>query len=388
MKPKVTLLIDSLGSGGAQQQLALVAGQLVQRGMEVQVVWYAPGQAFVALPAGVVACQMQRRHSRNPAWLLDLRRVLADSDVVHAWMESPSAYAALALAGLPNAPALVTAIRCSLPTLLARKPLAAMQLAAAWASDAVVSNSADVLPWLRRRGVAADRLYHTPNSLAPKWQHLQASTPAEQAQALTQVGCDPAQPPILLVGRFDRWKNQDGLVRALAIVQRRGQVAVPPVLLLGAPEDPTRVAQVRLLASQHGLSLVIGQPVPNVSVYMQATRLLVLCSHADGSPNVVLEGLAAGANVVATAVGEVPNLIRTGQTGLTCRPNSDLDLADVLETALLLPESDWESMRLAGQQDVRLRFAADRQMTDLVAIYQQAIRRAGRQLPGDWPKET
>jgi hypothetical protein len=45
-------------------------------------------------------------------------------------------------------------------------------------------------------------------------------------------------------------------------------------------------------------------------------------------------------------------------------------------------------MRLAGQQDVRLRFAADRQMTDLVAIYQQAIRRAGRQLPGDWPKET
>jgi glycosyltransferase involved in cell wall biosynthesis len=382
MKPKVTLLIDSLGSGGAQQQLALVAGQLVQRGVVVQVVWYTQGKAFVALPDGVVARQMQRHHPRNPAWLLALRRELADSDLVHAWMESPSAYAAVALAGLRKRPALVSGIRCSLPTLLARKPFAAMQLAAAWASDAVVSNSADVLPWLRSRGVAADRLYHTPNSLAPKWQHLQASTPAEQALVLTQVGCDPAQPPILLVGRFDRWKNQDGLVRALAIVQRRGQVAVPPVLLLGALEDPARVAHVRLLASQHGLSLVIGQPVPNVSVYMQAARLLVLCSHAEGSPNVVLEGLAAGANVVATAVGEVPNLIRAGQTGLTCQPNSDDALADMLEKALLLSQSDWDAMRLAGQQDVRVRFAADRQMADLLAIYQTAVGRAGRQWPG------
>jgi glycosyltransferase involved in cell wall biosynthesis len=92
----------------------------------------------------------------------------------------------------------------------------------------------------------------------------------------------------------------------------------------------------------------------------------------------VLEGLAAGANVVATAVGEVPNLIRSGQTGLTCQPNSDDALADMLEKALLLPQSQWDAMRLAGQQDVRVRFAAERQMADLLAIYQQAAERAGR----------
>ncbi|MCW5808171.1 MAG: glycosyltransferase, partial [Deltaproteobacteria bacterium] len=57
------------------------------------------------------------------------------------------------------------------------------------------------------------------------------------------------------------------------------------------------------------------QPLAKVPAWMAACDALVLPSHAEGTPNVVLEALACGRRVVATSVGGIPDLITNPQLG-------------------------------------------------------------------------
>ena len=50
--------------------------------------------------------------------------------------------------------------------------------------------------------------------------------------------------------------------------------------------------------------------------YSLATLLARAVSHTEGSPNVVLEAMAAGLPIAATAVGGVPEILEDGVTGL------------------------------------------------------------------------
>ena len=71
--------------------------------------------------------------------------------------------------------------------------------------------------------------------------------------------------------------------------------------------------------------LVGPQPLATIPTWMAAADLLVLPSHAEGTPNVVLEALACGRRVVATAVGGVPDLITERRRSATLVPPRDPD---------------------------------------------------------------
>ena len=60
--------------------------------------------------------------------------------------------------------------------------------------------------------------------------------------------------------------------------------------------------------------------------------MLVLPSHSEGRPNVVLEAQACGLPVVATCVGGTPELIRDGETGLLVEPGAVIQLREALQT--------------------------------------------------------
>ncbi len=68
---KLTCLIDSLGSGGAQRQMAMLAVCLKERGLDVSILTYHPADFFLPLirEAGIA---YQCVHSNSP-----LQRVLS-----------------------------------------------------------------------------------------------------------------------------------------------------------------------------------------------------------------------------------------------------------------------------------------------------------------------
>jgi glycosyltransferase involved in cell wall biosynthesis len=83
--------------------------------------------------------------------------------------------------------------------------------------------------------------------------------------------------------------------------------------------------------------LIPRQPLERVPLYMAAADILVLPSHSEGTPNVVLEALASGRRVVATAVGGVPDLLTSPTLGTLVPPGDPDALADALMIALRQP---------------------------------------------------
>ncbi len=77
-----------------------------------------------------------------------------------------------------------------------------------------------------------------------------------------------------------------------------------------------------------------AQDLAGVARYLAAADVLALPSWAEGTPNVVLEALAAGRPVVASRVGGIPDVLLEGVTGTLVTPRDAADLARGLREAL------------------------------------------------------
>ena len=65
----------------------------------------------------------------------------------------------------------------------------------------------------------------------------------------------------------------------------------------------------------------------DVERYLRAADLLVLPSHREGLPNVVLEAMASGLPCVAADVSGTRDLVQHGRTGYTYSPDDPQALA-------------------------------------------------------------
>jgi glycosyltransferase involved in cell wall biosynthesis len=91
----------------------------------------------------------------------------------------------------------------------------------------------------------------------------------------------------------------------------------------------------------------------------------------DGIPNVLVEAMAAGTPVVATAVSGIPELVTDGVNGLLIDPEEPEQLADAL---VRLHEDSELAQRLRGaaRRTVDERFDGDRLARELAALFEEA----------------
>ena len=112
----------------------------------------------------------------------------------------------------------------------------------------------------------------------------------------------------------------------------------PDVVFRVAGEGEERGA-LEHAAVQRGLGqrFVLEGRVKDVAGFLAGLDVAVLCSRAEGMPNAVLEYMAAGRPVVATAVGAVPELIEDGTHGLLVPPGDPAALARAIARVLADP---------------------------------------------------
>lgn len=74
--------------------------------------------------------------------------------------------------------------------------------------------------------------------------------------------------------------------------------------------------------------------------YLSQLKLLVLPSYTEGLPNIIIEAMACGTPVIATAVGAIPDIIIDEKTGFIMENNTPTSISDAILRALNDPELD------------------------------------------------
>jgi len=129
---------------------------------------------------------------------------------------------------------------------------------------------------------------------------------------------------VVHAANFRAEKNHQGLIVAAA----RVTAANPAVRFLLAGRGPLRaVVEDHLRRQDLGERVRLLGPVERAGRLIAAADLLVLASHYEGLPVVVMEALAAGVPVVSTDVGGVADVVTSGHNGLLVPPGSTEALA-------------------------------------------------------------
>ena len=169
----------------------------------------------------------------------------------------------------------------------------------------------------------------------------------ERAALRARLGVAADARLILFVGHLVPVKALDVLLKAWALLE--GDPAAPAggrLVLVG--EGAERPALERL-ARDLGIAdrVAFLGPLPQLAVadWIVAADLLCLPSHAEGSPNVIVEALASGTPVVASRVGGIPDLVDDGTNGLLVTPGDPAALATTLASAL---RREWTPARISS----------------------------------------
>jgi sugar transferase (PEP-CTERM/EpsH1 system associated) len=133
------------------------------------------------------------------------------------------------------------------------------------------------------------------------------------------------------VGRIDKIKDQETLIRAFAILAGSGTPIANHVRLAIIGDGPL-LAHLRELVESLGISRLTWLPgaISNVPEALRALDIFVLPSLLEGISNTILEAMSTRLPVLATAVGGNLELVRPGETGQLFQPRDVQSLVRLL----------------------------------------------------------
>lgn len=174
--------------------------------------------------------------------------------------------------------------------------------------DHVACVSAAQAVKVRRAGVPPERVTVIRNAIDAV---ARAPDPIDQHR-LREFFATPPERIVGAAGRLSPEKGFDQLVEAAAIVRRTD----PGVGFVVFGDGPLRAALTQQIAGR-GLQdrFILAGFHTDLEAFLPHLHLLTLPSYTEGLPVIVLEALAAGTPVVATAVGGTPEVIEDGVSG-------------------------------------------------------------------------
>jgi glycosyltransferase involved in cell wall biosynthesis len=189
------------------------------------------------------------------------------------------------------------------------------------------------------------------------------------AAARVRRGFPPDAFVIGYVGRFAPIKDLATLLRAFGVVAERLPQA--RLMLVGGGETRGELERLTTTLGMDGRVVFSGWLNTLADVY-EVCDVVALSSLNEGTPLTVIEAMAAGRPVVATAVGGVPDLVEDGVTGLLVPAGDGVALARAL---LELGEDECAraKMRLAGRERAERQFHPDRATSEVMRVYSEAL---------------
>lgn len=359
----VCFIAGSLGQGGAERQLYYMLRALKAEGTRLHVLclsqgefWEAPIRAL-GVPVTWVGASASKlgRLGRIVQWV---RR--EQPDIVQSQLFYTNLYATAAarFAGAYE----IGAIRNNLTSELGQggRLLGYLSL---HLPRFLAANSRLAIRNAQAAGVSAARLHFLANVVDTEY-----FTPPLQA---SQEG--PFR--ILTVGRLVRQKRLDRFIDVLATLRQQSRCEVRGIIVGGERRDRTLRLALEKQGRESGVFPGVlefrGEVADMRSVYQEADCLL-LTSDWEGTPNVVLEAMAAGLPVIGTRVGGVPDLVEDGTSGYLVDHVDKKGLVAHLK-ALAEDRSVGERLGKQARQFVHVNHALHRLPQSLESLYSVVI---------------
>jgi glycosyltransferase involved in cell wall biosynthesis len=195
-------------------------------------------------------------------------------------------------------------------------------------------------------------------------------SPGDKARARAELGL-PAECNILCFAarglEGSAFKGFDTLRAALEMLGRdRAAQGNTMLVALGSDSAETRVG---------GISAQFVPFVENpqrMARYYQACDIYIHPARAENFPLAVLEAMACGAPVVASAVGGIPEIVIDGDSGRLFQNDKPHALAELI-AALLGDEDHREALGARGAERVASRFTLKRQVDAYLSWYRELL---------------
>jgi glycosyltransferase involved in cell wall biosynthesis len=241
------------------------------------------------------------------AFWMAARRLARECDLLHAhWLPS-GLVGLLALRSRPRVPLVVSAWGSDVALLEWRWARAALRPVLERA-QAIIAVSASTRADLIRAGADPDHVKVVRSAASPL---AKPSQPREEVRR--RLALPEGAVVALYLGRLSPVKRPDLLVQAARLIPRK-----LPVHFVVAGEGDMRAQLESALRAQgledrfHFMGHVAHD---DVGTLLAAADLLVLPSASEGLPVAVMEAMAFGLPIVASAVGGVPEIVRDGENG-------------------------------------------------------------------------
>jgi len=364
---RVVHVLRALDTGGQEVLCARLAERLdPQRFMPSVVSLHGGGWLQRRLEAqGIPVHCLNAPPAFRPAVVLRLAALLAElkADVVHAHNRNAFLYAGLASLLLPSPKLVLTKHGVSMWSEKYLVPLGRWLMRR---SAAVAAVSEDIArPLWFGEWVRAERLHTVPNGVdtevfRPCWR--------ERDEMRAALGLDSSHRVVGTVARLSPEKDQATLLRAFAKVAAE----IPQARLVIAGDGALR-ADLEAFAAHLGIAdrthfLGERQDVPAV---MNALDVFCLSSLTEGMSLTLLEAMACGVPVVATAVGGTPEVVDDPKTGLLVPAGAPDLLASGLKK-LLREDLTRGAMGTMAREAALARYSLQAMVEQYEAIYEGA----------------
>lgn len=193
------------------------------------------------------------------------------------------------------------------------------------------------------------------------------TAPVDRAAARADLGLDADS---LVIGVAARLSVEKGIAYLLEALPRVVS-CFPAVVLLIAGEGPLE-AELRRMAKALGVDHHVRflGPRTDIPLLLSLFDVYALPSLSEGLPMILLEAMAAGCPILATAVGGIPSAVQSEVNGLLVPPQDPASLAAALTRVLASPEL---RHRLADQArgSFRARFSAEAMARQYERLYRR-----------------
>jgi glycosyltransferase involved in cell wall biosynthesis len=377
MSRRVDWLVSEMNIvGGAETYVRATAPRLRAAGWDLRVLSLVSGGDLITglRSEGVQVVELGVRHKADLGGLLRLlRQWRADRpDLVHTHLYHAGVLGRLAARLLRISPLVVhqhglELARSGVRSLLDRSlsPLAQRYIASCEAVARQLSLREGIPA--RKISVIYDGIGLDPGSGQPAAK--EAGGPEERQEFTKAFGLQPGCLHLVCVGRMAPEKGQAFLLEALALLD--GQLPDLQTVLFGdgplKEELEERCARLGLT----GRVRFAGQR-QDIRRWLPFFDLFVLPSAWEGLSQALLEAMAAGLPVAATAVGGNPEAVLEGETGLLIPPGDPTALASAIARLAQDPALR-QRMGVAGRRRVEAHFDQAKTVQELGSLYEDLL---------------